>query len=400
MAHTQFGLRDLPTLPAKRPFVGEHPIAQRFRDYGEAGTRAIREPFVGITTDGAALPGLYAISATGVSTRPLVDAAQAFIAALDAEQRRRVQFGLDDSEWRAWSNIHPFIMRHGVPLDECSTEQREAGLALLRASTSARGFDLARDVMRLNDALGEITGRPEEYGEWYYWLSIFGEPSTEAPWGWQLDGHHLIVNCFVLGDQVVISPTFFGSEPTSVATGKHAGTRVFEAEERTGLAFARGLSAAQREVAIPSSTEGALLAQRMDGRVQTAAFRDNRVMPYVGLAGREMDSQQRRALLDLVAIYTGRMPEGHAELRLEEIAHHLEETRFFWVGGLDDNAVFYYRIQSPVVLIEFDHLSGIAFDNEEPTRNHIHTVARTPNGGDYGKDLLRQHYARHHAHGA
>ncbi|NRP74564.1 hypothetical protein ILFOPFJJ_05486 [Ensifer psoraleae] len=27
-----------------------------------------------------------------------------------------------------------------------------------------------------------------------------------------------------------------------------------------------------------------------------------------------------------------------------------------------------------------------------PTRGHIHTVVRTPNGNDYGKDLLRQHH--------
>jgi hypothetical protein len=25
----------------------------------------------------------------------------------------------------------------------------------------------------------------------------------------------------------------------------------------------------------------------------------------------------------------------------------------------------------------------------------VHTVVRTPNGNDYGKDLLRQHYALH-----
>ena len=27
----------------------------------------------------------------------------------------------------------------------------------------------------------------------------------------------------------------------------------------------------------------------------------------------------------------------------------------------------------------------------KPTRDHIHVVIRTPNGNDYGKDLLRQH---------
>jgi hypothetical protein len=60
---------------------------------------------------------------------------------------------------------------------------------------------------------------------------------------------------------------------------------------------------------------------------------------------------------------------------------------------------FYYRILSPVILIEFDHVSGIVYDNDTPSRDHIHTVVRTPNGNDYGKDLLRQHYSQHdHSH--
>jgi hypothetical protein len=59
-----------------------------------------------------------------------------------------------------------------------------------------------------------------------------------------------------------------------------------------------------------------------------------------------------------------------------------------------DDSVFYYRIHSPVILIEFDHQRGVALDNDQPSRNHIHTVVRTPNGNDYGKDLLRQHHAQ------
>ena len=52
--------------------------------------------------------------------------------------------------------------------------------------------------MRLNDTLREITGRPDEFGEWFYWLSIFGEPSATEPWGFQFDGHHVNLNCFVI----------------------------------------------------------------------------------------------------------------------------------------------------------------------------------------------------------
>ncbi len=73
---------------------------------------------------------------------------------------------------------------------------------------------------------------------------------------------------------------------------------------------------------------------------------------------------------------------------------HFNATNFAWIGRCDDESPFYYRVQNPVILIEFDHQPGIALDNDEPSRHHIHTVVRTPNGNDYGKDLLRQHYAQ------
>ena len=70
------------------------------------------------------------------------------------------------------------------------------------------------------------------------------------------------------------------------------------------------------------------------------------------------------------------------------------QTHFAWRGGTQPDAVFYYRIQSPVILIEFNHQGPIALDGPRgtPTRRHIHTVVRTPNGNDYGKNLLRQHH--------
>ncbi len=393
-----YGVRQLPRMPAKQQFdVGDHPVAQLFDQYRQTGLAAIAEPFKGITSDGQVVPNLYSVRSTGVSTRPIRDAADGFLARLTAEQRQAAAFGLDDDAWRAWSNIHPFVMRHGVVLDDCTPAQRERALDLLRASCSARGFALARDVMRLNHALGELTGRPTEYGEWYYWLSIFGQPSDDQPWGWQIDGHHLIVNCFILGDQLVMSPTFLGSEPTHAETGAYAGTRAFGEEEQRGLALVRGLSATQRALAIPPDTDRVLRQQRMDGRIQTAAFQDNAVLAYAGITGADLTSAQRSQLLELIDVYVGRMQSGHARIRLDEVADQVEATRLVWIGATDDDSVFYYRIQSPVLLIEFDHLNGIAFDNDEPTRNHVHTVVRTPNGNDYGKDLLRQHLLRDHA---
>ena len=65
------------------------------------------------------------------------------------------------------------------------------------------------------------------------------------------------------------------------------------------------------------------------------------------------------------------------------------------MGSTEGDEPFYYRVQSPVVLIEFDHHPGVVFDNVVPSRNHVHTLMRTPNGNDYGIDLLRQHYDRY-----
>ena len=87
-----------------------------------------------------------------------------------------------------------------------------------------------------------------------------------------------------------------------------------------------------------------------------------------------------------------RLPQGHADEWSRAIQAKLSDTYLAWIGDVDADSVFYYRVHSPVVLIEFDHVRGIAFDNDQPSRQHIHTIIRTPNGNDYGKDLLRQHY--------
>ncbi len=241
--------------------------------------------------------------------------------------------------------------------------------------------------MRLNETIRELTERWDEYGEGLYHFTIMGEPSEFEPWGWQLDGHHLVVNYFVLGDQVVMTPTFMGSEPVVAESGKYAGTRVFEREETKGLALGRSLTADQREQAVISDT--------LPRGIFTAAFRDNFEMRYEGIRADKLDAAQTAMLLDLIAEYVGNMAEEHAAIKMMEVREHLDRTYFAWAGATSDDAVFYYRVHSPVLLIEFDHQGGIALDTEGPTRNHIHTVVRTPNGNDYGKDLLRQHYERH-----
>ena len=105
---------------------------------------------------------------------------------------------------------------------------------------------------------------------------------------------------------------------------------------------------------------------------------------------------QSELAVRLIRLYIDNIRPGHADVKFEEVVRHWDRTRFAWVGGTGPDSVFYYRVHSPVILIEFDHQLPVALDGpDRPTRDHVHTVVRTPNGNDYGKDLLRQHLERH-----
>ena len=349
----------------------------------------LADPFQGVTTNGQIVPGLFAIGSTGVSTEPVRVAADAFLAALEDEQRARIQYAVDDPEWRKWMNIHAY-RRQGVGFGEFTDAQRSKAFALLGASLSAKGLQLSQDIMKLNATLAELNDDDlVQYGEDKYHITVMGEPSASEPWGWQIDGHHLAINYFVLGDQVVMTPAFWGSEPAVATSGRYEGTKVLQEEQQMGLKMLRALNDEQRRQAVLNTSK--------DGNnILAQAFRDNLVLDYAGVSASTFDDIQRMQLMELIGLWVGNMREGHAAVRMEEVAAHLDETYFAWIGGDTDESVYYFRIQSPVILIEFDHLRPTALRHlyePVPYREHIHSIVRTPNGNDYGKDLLRQHYA-------
>ena len=159
-------------------------------------------------------------------------------------------FPVDDSEWQKWMNQH-FYLRQGVGFKDMSDSQREVAFNLLRASLSAKGLKLTRDIMRLNHTLGELNNNNfEEYGEWLYYITVMGKPSEGEPWGWRLDGHRAIINYFVLGDQVVMTPFFAGSEPVTATSGKYKGTSILQDEQNQGLALLNALRRGKRKKAV------------------------------------------------------------------------------------------------------------------------------------------------------
>jgi len=100
------------------------PIPEGWKNTYARAERALAEPFRGVTTDGQVIPGLFALQQTGISTRPIKDAADAFIASLTAAQQKVVLHPIDSQEWRKWTNWEQYPLRHGVSLDQMSASQR------------------------------------------------------------------------------------------------------------------------------------------------------------------------------------------------------------------------------------------------------------------------------------
>ena len=351
-------------------------------------------PFVGLTTDGVPLRGLFELADDGLDGSAIVSAAGAYLAGLDPIERMAASVAVDAPEWQLWINAFLTFPEHGLLLDRLPVSSREAALEVVAETVSAAGVRDIRTAMRLNAALGEVCrGYEDTLKEYMYWFTIFGEPSSDKPWGWQLMGHHLDVNCFLLGSQVVLTPTFIGTEIE--------GHELFAEHIRRGTALMESLRPAQRDRAvlyrsILSADLPSHLSGPVDGRHRAGAGRDNLVLPYEGIRGDALSAGQRELLLQLTLPYLRALPERPRQARIAQIERHLDDTSFAWIGGWNEGEPFYYKIHNPVILIEYDNHAGVFFDNPEPELFHVHTIVRTPNGGDYGKDLLAQHYRRFH----
>ncbi|WP_170127523.1 DUF3500 domain-containing protein [Kineococcus rhizosphaerae] len=387
MGATAANAADTPTAP---PTGGTDPGAG-----GGGGTTETLDEFVGLTTDGTVVTDLYSIHSTGVSTAPVVAAAAAFLSSLTDAQRTATVFEIDPTDYttdqfRLWSNIHSYT-RQGVEVSTLTAAQLLAGRELLAAGLSARGLTLSENIRRVNGIAGVQLNQTDQFYEGRYNFTIMGTPSETDPWGWQFEGHHQVINYFVLGDQVVMTPTFWGSEPTTIANETYGTITLFDEEIEAALAAVNSLTTAQQATAVISATKTG------DDNV-AEAFKDNVEVPYVGILLSDLTTAQQDLMLELIWLFVYTQKGDHAEIRFDEIKQYLTQTYFAWKGPTDVDAVFWFRFQSPVFYLEFDCETpgpvGQGYgDAQVPSRKHIHSIMRTPNGNDYGKALLALHLA-------
>ena len=352
-------------------------------------------PFKGVTNDGRLRPDLFGLQDEGVPINDIVTAADAFASKLDRGQKSKLSYHIDSPEWRSWSNPEFLFSNKGIRLDEVASDVRDAALGVLRASLSAEGFEKARNAMRINHFLGELCNGSGVMNEYSYNIVLFGTPSTGQPWGWSFYGHHLCLNAFFYRQQMILSPWFTGAEPNEIDQGQHGGTKIMRREESLGLQLMQGLPVELQAKACmfkqmhdPAMPPGRW--NKDDQRHLCGAYRDNRVVPYEGITATAMTEDQRQILWSIIDEYLLYLPSQSRRMKLDQCKKHVNETHFCWIGGHGDRDPFYYRIQSPVIITEFDHHSGVFLTNEQPAKFHVHTILRTPNGGDYGYALRPQ----------
>ncbi len=318
----------------------------------------------------------------GSSARSVSEAASAFLAALNTEQRAKAVLPFNDDERLNWHFVPR--ARKGISLKEMTPAQQKAALALLQAGLSAQGYRKAETIRQLELILREREGGNLSRDPERFYVTVFGAPSNTGVWGWRYEGHHISLNWTIINGRVIAdSPQFFGANPARVGSGPMQGTRTLAAEEDLGRVLVKSLDEAQRAEAV--------LSDRAPADILTGAQREAALQEDKGISYTRLRKEQQGMLLALIRQHASAQPPQLAEQRLTKIRKAgLDSVKFAWMGGTEPGQGHYYRIQGRTFLIEYD--------NTQNDANHIHTVWRDFKG-DFGTDLLAEHYkASPHSH--
>lgn len=337
------------------------------------------------------------------------EAALAFLSSLTAEQRKQATFAFDDAERFNWHFVPR--ERKGLPLKQMTPDQRRVAMAMLKTGLSEQGYERATAIIDMENVLRVIDNRPpnDTYRDpENYSFTVFGDPASNEPWSWRIEGHHLSLQFMSLtapsggGRIMAQTPTFFGSNPgvlrydTTMADKRmrdprvndlpQKGRQIFKRETEQAFALLNSLTPEQRKQAV--------LADVAYPEIVTSNKRTASLERMDGVKLGDMNAQQRTLFLDLLKTYLANYRITLANQQMDKLEKNgLNELRFAWAGDLTpelgQGKGWYYRIHGPTILIEYD--------NTQTNANHIHTVVRDLTN-DFGEDVLQEHYrASRHA---
>jgi hypothetical protein len=312
-------------------------------------------------------------------TQAIAGAAADWLETLSDDQRATAVWPFESTERGNWH--YAPRTRNGLALRDMTDRQQTAAHDLLNATLSEQGAQKARAIMALEDVLREIEGgrRGGRRDPLNYACTVFGTPGS-PPWGWRIEGHHLIVNITAApSGELAVTPTFWGANPARIPSGERAGERTLEGEYHVALELAQTLTPGQRQDAVVSD--------RSVGNIVTERGRARALETPRGLECGDLDDRQRALLSALVSAYVDNVAPATADAYRRSALPDLGTLRLAWAGGMTEGEAFYYRLHGQRLLIEFDCTPNDA--------NHIHTVWRDPLN-DWGRDILAEHYRHHH----
>ena len=311
-----------------------------------------------------------AASATDTSAK-VVAAAEVFLATLDTGQRAKVVFEFSNNTQRVkWSNFPTGIFqRAGLRMGDLTQTQRDAAMAMVAATLSARGYQNVLDQVASDEVLKSTESNGNlNFGQDEFYVSILGAPSTSAAWMWQFGGHHLAVNATIVGKSITLAPSLTGGQPTQF---QQNGQTVRTIGEDIDAAFklVSALDAAQQKKAVVGT-----------GYINLAVGpgQDGKVMQPEGIKGSDLSADQKTLLLDVINQRVNLLNDEDSAEQIATIKATLDDTYFMWSGPTTQDGAAYYRVQGPTVIIEFSpqSMGGNA-------TNHIHAMFRDPTN-DYG----------------
>jgi hypothetical protein len=307
-------------------------------------------------------------------------ATAAFIKTLDAAQQSQAAFAFESEERLNWHFVPR--ERKGLAVKAMTPAQRTALAALLHTGLSDKGYEKVERIRSLeNDLIVIEQGKNPMRDPDGYYLSVFGTPASDKPWGWRFEGHHVALNWTIIGGSAIASsPQFFGANPAEVRDGPRKGLRTLANEEDFARTFVTSLDAAQSAEAVVSNE-----APR---DIITMNKLDITPLETAGIVWTKLSAGQQKLLTRLIEEHAFGQAASIGQARMEAIRKAgLDTIRIAWLGPTDKGAKHYYRVQGPTFLIEYDCTQG--------NGNHIHSVWRDFKG-DFGRDLLAEHYRRDH----
>ncbi|MDP5172155.1 MAG: DUF3500 domain-containing protein [Bacteroidia bacterium] len=308
----------------------------------------------------------------------MVTAAKSLINSFEDKEGLLYEFqGENQFDW----HLYPKPDRIGKRYGEMNEAQQAATRALLSTALSEVGKNEVAAIMQMEILLKSIEKRDSTddfRNPGKYFISLFGEPSMTAPWGWRFEGHHVSLSVTVVGDKISVTPTALGAYPSRSPEDTEVVIEVLTKEQEQGRALAKSLDEAQLISAIaPGEAPEEILTGF--GR-EIAEYETTHV-----LSATDMTEMQRAMLEQLVRLFVGKMETSIAEAQMQRMidAGGLDALYFTWMGSLEPGKPHYYRIQGPTMILEYD--------NTQNNANHVHVVWRDPTN-DFGEDYLKRHY--------